>query len=141
MATQQLTAVRTVAPARRVDPIFALTAAGMFLATAGYLAWMVFGWGGKAATTAADDLGSLAVSALGAALCLAAARAAEGRRRRGWALIGLAALSWSLGEAVWSYLEVFRGHLNPFPSPADAGFLTTAYSCAPPSHVASLRNR
>ena len=43
--------------------------------------------------------------------------------RRFWRLIGLAALSWSLGQAVWTTYESVLGIEVPFPSFADVGYL------------------
>jgi len=123
--------VETIRPAVQIaavkdsrrDPASDLIAAALLVVVGGYLAWMLLSWGGDRLTRAVDDLGQLLAAAVGSGLCLWAARVAGGDRRRGWLLLGLAALSWALGELVWSYLEVLRGQLSPFPSPADAGFL------------------
>jgi PAS domain S-box-containing protein len=37
--------------------------------------------------------------------------------------LGLSALSWGIGELIWSWYEVVQGTALPFPSPADAGYL------------------
>ena len=91
----------------------------------GFLAWVLLRVGGDQVTTAVDDLGQLA-ALVGGGLCLWTAALSRGRQRRAWGMLGLAALSWALGEVYWSYLEVVRGQLSPFPSLADIGFLGAA---------------
>src|SRR3972149_3171758 len=51
------------------------------------------------------------------------ASAISGRERRSWLLLGAAILSWGLGQAVWSYYELFLTQETPFPSFADIGYL------------------
>ncbi|MGA8210908.1 MAG: EAL domain-containing protein, partial [Nocardioidaceae bacterium] len=49
-----------------------------------------------------------------------------GRRRaedRFWLLLGAALLSWSAGQAVWTWYESVLSQEVPFPSPADVGYL------------------
>ena len=43
--------------------------------------------------------------------------------RRFWLLLGAAMLSWSAGQAVWTWYESVLGRDVPFPSPADWGYL------------------
>src|SRR5207245_4668849 len=43
--------------------------------------------------------------------------------RFAWILFGSSALSWGIGEVVWSVYQVGLGIAVPFPSAADAGFL------------------
>ncbi|MEV4344642.1 bifunctional diguanylate cyclase/phosphodiesterase [Actinoplanes sp. NPDC049596] len=74
----------------------------------------------------ANDVSNVALcggALLAAVACLARARSFTGRMRAGWALIGLGVLSWGLGEGVWSYLEMARGEVQPFPSTGDIGYL------------------
>ncbi len=47
----------------------------------------------------------------------------DGPVRRFWLLIGLAALSWGSGQAVWTWYESVLGREVPFPSLADVGYL------------------
>lgn len=65
------------------------------------------------------------LAAFGAALCcgLAALRR-DGRVRLAWVLLGLSALSWALGQTVWDWYQIVRNVQVPFPSFADAGYLT-----------------
>jgi diguanylate cyclase (GGDEF)-like protein/PAS domain S-box-containing protein len=46
-----------------------------------------------------------------------------GRLRRFWLLLGSASLSWSAGQAVWTWYESLQGREVPFPSLADVGYL------------------
>jgi diguanylate cyclase (GGDEF)-like protein/PAS domain S-box-containing protein len=43
--------------------------------------------------------------------------------RRFWVLLGLASLSWSAGQAIWTWYESVLGRDVPFPSLADVGYL------------------
>ena len=76
-------------------------------------------------TVAFDDV-SESLAALGAAVAsFLAARNPRTQARRAWALIGLSALSWGLGQVAWTYQEVVMG-ANPatlFPSWPDLGYL------------------
>ena len=102
---------------------FAAAAALAALVSALFVAWVANRWGGDAATIAVDDIGEAAAAVLAAASCGYAALRNSGRVRAAWLLFGLSALSWGLGEAVWSWNEVIRGQSLPFPSIADAGYL------------------
>ncbi len=44
------------------------------------------------------------------------------QRKAGWMSLGLGALSWGLGQAAWTYYELFVGQDAPFPGPPDIGF-------------------
>jgi hypothetical protein len=46
--------------------------------------------------------------------------------RRGWAWLTFAFFLWTCGQAVYTSYGITRGHSYPFPSPADAGFLSYA---------------
>jgi hypothetical protein len=94
-----------------------------------------------------------AVAALACAvMCLSATRRrlpdlAEREKRqldRAWWLLGLAGLTWGLGELAWTWYEL-SGTLVPLPSWADAGFLVTvplmtaallAFPAVAPRHMA-----
>ena len=57
-----------------------------------------------------------------AAACARTAGASNGRYRRVWLLLACSALSWGLGQVIWSWYE-FQGRDVPFPSLADVGYL------------------
>jgi methyl-accepting chemotaxis protein len=102
---------------------FALLAALATSATAAFIVWIVFGIGGDVATIAVDDIGEAFASGAAAISCAVAARGSVGRIRMAWALIAASAVSWTVGEIIWSVYEVGMGVDVPFPSAADAGFL------------------
>ena len=87
------------------------------------VAWMRFGWGGATVSLWFFDMAFVVVTAAAAVACASAAWRATGRTRRAWMLLGLAALSWSSGQLVWSYYELSGTETVPFPSWADAGYL------------------
>ncbi len=89
---------------------------------------------GQHAVTAIDDIGEAVAAAIASAACVWAARRAHGRDRLGWALMGTSAALWAAGEVVWSIYEVGMGVPVPYPSLADAGFLS-----AVPFAVAGIR--
>jgi len=70
-----------------------------------------------------SNVGQCAAPALAALGCfIASRRAISERHRLGWKLLAGSALSWSLGQLVWTYYEV-SGAAAPFPSLADVGYL------------------
>ncbi len=71
-----------------------------------------------------DDIGEAVAAAIASAACAWAASRAVGKDRLGWALMGISAGLWSAGEVVWSIYEVGLGMQVPYPSLADAGFLS-----------------
>lgn len=89
-----------------------------------FTAWLVFTWGGVAATQRFDDIGEFVIAFIAAGGCGIAALRHRGRSRIAWALIGASAFSWGAGEVAWSYYEVAMGHMVPFPSYADLGYLS-----------------
>ena len=77
-------------------------------------------------TPAAQELSNLGLT--GAALLAGCAAWFRARRHQGsvarfWRLLGIAALSWSAGQMVWTYYESVLGQEVPFPSLADVGSL------------------
>jgi diguanylate cyclase (GGDEF)-like protein len=70
-----------------------------------------------------SNLGQCAAPALAAVGCvLASRRAISQRHALGWKLLAASALSWCLGQVVWTFYEVTRA-AAPFPSFADVGYL------------------
>ncbi|HZD37704.1 MAG TPA: HAMP domain-containing sensor histidine kinase [Actinomycetes bacterium] len=94
-----------------------------------FVAW-VHGLGGSLAQ-AFDDLSITAAAFAAAFACLHSANRGQygfGRAwtialRRAWRLIGAGALSWAVGQLIWSLLDLTGGAGTAFPSPADAFFL------------------
>ena len=93
------------------------------MAAVAFLIWTAFRVGGDTSTIAVDDIGEGVASAVAAISLGVAARRSSGRLRIAWTLIAAGAASWTIGEAIWSWYEVFQGIAVPFPSAADAGFL------------------
>jgi len=88
-----------------------------------FTAWTAFHWVSNQATIDIDDIGEAVAAFLAAASCGLAAVRNKGRTRLAWTFFALSALSWGLGEVVWSIYQVGLGVAVPFPSAADAGFL------------------
>ncbi|OLC14381.1 MAG: hypothetical protein AUH32_05725 [Actinobacteria bacterium 13_1_40CM_66_12] len=102
---------------------FALAAALALVASVLFLIWTAFRLGGDRTTIAIDDIGEGVASGIAAISLLFAAFRSSGRTRTAWALLAMSAASWTIGEAIWSWYEVFQGIAVPFPSAADTGFL------------------
>ena len=62
-----------------------------------------------------SDLGETAVALLAAANCLLAARSSSGRLRVAWGALAGATLSWAVGQAVWTWFELFQHTRSPNP--------------------------
>ena len=102
---------------------FALSSALVAIVCTAFFVWQLFRFGGDKPTIALDDIGEAVAAGIAAlSLALAAGRSA-GRLRVAWSLLAAGAASWTVGEAIWSWYEVFQGISVPFPSAADAGFL------------------
>ena len=69
-----------------------------------------------------SDVACWTVPLVAGAACLYVSRRHERRMRLGWRFLGAAALSWGIGDLVWTYYEVIA-HTEPFPSIADIGYL------------------
>jgi len=113
---------------------FAILAAAVAIASVAYaliLRNVIFG---AHAVTAIDDIGEAVAAAIASAACAWAATQASGKDRLGWALMGTSAGLWCAGEVVWSIYEVGLGIPTPYPSLADAGFLS-----AVPFAIAGIR--
>ena len=95
--------------------------------TAIFMAYLLTAPGRATTVTAVNDVIEAAVPLLIAAPALAsAARRASGRQRAAWLLLMGSALSWGLGQTVWTWFEVVRREPVPFPGLADVGYLGAA---------------
>jgi diguanylate cyclase (GGDEF)-like protein len=70
------------------------------------------------------DTSAVFFSGVAAAMSFSAARATEGHVRKGWPFLCAGTAAWALGELVWGYYEVGLGIEVPFPSLADAVYLS-----------------
>ena len=102
---------------------FAVAAAVAGVLSIAFLAWTAEHFISDQATIAVDDLGEAAAALVAAASCAFAAYRNGGRVRLAWGFFALSALSWGIGELLWSWYEVFLGQDVPFPGAADAGYL------------------
>jgi len=104
--------------------VFAITVAAVLVASIAYALIVRNVLLGDRGTTAFDDIGEAVAAGVAAAACGWAATRAAGRERVGWTLLGISAGLWAAGEVVWSYHEVGLSVATPYPSLADAGFLS-----------------
>lgn len=89
--------------------------------------WVVitFGIGGEQGTLIASDIGELLVVGLsaGAILWCATRLGATSAIGRPWLLIGIGALSYAIGDAIWAIIEVGQGLEVPYPGLPDLFYL------------------
>jgi hypothetical protein len=104
--------------------IFAAAAAVVAVSSIAYALILKFGFFGDQAVTAIDDIGEAVAAGIASAACAWAARRATGKDRLGWLLMSISTGLWALGEVVWAYYEVGLKVTVPYPSLADAGFLS-----------------
>src|SRR5437879_11696040 len=114
---------------------FVVAAAAVVLISVAYAVNIRTAPFGEHAVTVIDDLGEAVAAAIASAACAWAASRAAGKDRLGWALMSISAGLWAAGEVVWSYYEVGLGVQVPYPSLADAGFLS-----AVPFAIAGIRS-
>ena len=101
--------------------LFVRSAALSMVAVAVFAAFLVAKSGTPLATTVADIVLQFAAAAA-AVSCFRAARRRDADAR-GWAVLGVAALTWGAGNAIWTVYGLTRDHVYPFPSVADLGFV------------------
>jgi diguanylate cyclase (GGDEF)-like protein/PAS domain S-box-containing protein len=87
-------------------------------------AWLTHQIGGPAGTRTFADIVETLVALTAAFFCWRSSRAHSGRDRRGWLLLCASGISWGVGQAVWSYIELVL-KIHPFPSPADIFFVAS----------------
>jgi len=104
--------------------IFVAAAAAVALVSLAYALNIRTVFFGQHAVTAIDDIGEAVAAALASLACVWAASRTAGKDRLGWALMSISTALWSAGEVVWSIYEVGMGVQVPYPSLADAGFLS-----------------
>jgi diguanylate cyclase len=119
--------------------VVGLVLAGLF--TVVFLLWIVFDFDGARVTDGVDDVGELVAALIAAVACgVAARRTSVGRT--GWALLAASSFAWAVGETLWTYYDLIEGVQVPFPSLADAGFLTAVpLACAGLLFFPSSRQR
>lgn len=75
------------------------------------------------------NLGQLLAALVAGGACWRAARRG-GAERPAWALLSVSMLVWSAAALLWFWFGVTRGHVYPFPSVADLGFIGYAVPAA-----------
>jgi hypothetical protein len=103
---------------------FAIVAAAVLVASIAYAIVVRNLLLGDRGTTAFDDIGEAVAALIAAGACGWASTRASGRERLAWTLLGISAGLWGAGEVVWSIYEAGLGVPTPYPSLADAGFLS-----------------
>jgi two-component system sensor histidine kinase/response regulator len=103
------------------------------------LLWLIGGAGGAVAclagflhanpgTSSSQVVGDFAIllASLTALTTCALAARRRGKDARAWAFMALAVLIWSVGQAIWTFFGLTQDHAYPFPSVADAAFVSYA---------------
>jgi PAS domain S-box-containing protein len=114
--------IRAGGDGRRPGRAKGMAMVGLVAAAAALSVLIGFEVGGTETTLLVDDIGMPLMVATAAAVALVVGTRMRGRAGLGWALIGVSALSWSLGEAAWAVYDLVL-HESPFPSFADVGYL------------------
>ena len=75
-------------------------------------------------TQTVSNVGLSIVPLVAAFGCFRRALSLTGRLRWSWVLLGSSCLAWGIGQGIWTWYETWLGHEVPFPSLADAGYLS-----------------
>jgi diguanylate cyclase (GGDEF)-like protein len=99
-------------------------AAGVAIGTIVYALYLTTHPGSAWSVTTINDIAQTLVP-LGFATpaLVLAARRSHGRLRLSWYLLAGAALSWGIGQAIWTFYEVVLEQEVPYPGLADVGYL------------------
>jgi diguanylate cyclase (GGDEF)-like protein/PAS domain S-box-containing protein len=111
----------------------ATASAVVLLAATAWVVTLSSDLGGVGGPRALSDFGLMAAALGAGVVCFLRARKEHGRPKLFWTLIGASALSWGIGQTIWTWYEVVQGREVPFPSLADVGYL-----CAVPLAAAGL---
>ena len=98
-------------------------AAGVAVGTLVYLLYLVIAPGSPRSVTTINDIAQAIVPLAATVSLVAAGRRASGRLRTSWFLLACAALSWGIGQGIWTWYEVVLDQEVPYPSFADVGYL------------------
>ena len=97
------------------------------LASALYTVWVGLHLGGERPTRIVDDVGDAGGAAVAVVLCaLRARRAGPLHQRLGWGLVAAFVAALGTGDAIYAYYDLVLAVPVPYPSPADAAYLTAA---------------
>jgi diguanylate cyclase (GGDEF)-like protein len=78
-----------------------------------------------------DNAAQLAAGVAAAVACLVVARRVHGVERRWRRFMGFGMVGWSVGQAFWSYYQIFSDTALPSPSWADVGYLMMPIGALP----------
>jgi len=102
---------------------FLVGSAAAGLPTVLFMLWIGFHAKGAIRTRQVDDVAQMVAALSATVICgIALFRGTPGRAT--WALLTASSFVWALGQAVWCYYALVKATPAPFPSLADAGFLT-----------------
>lgn len=104
-------------------PSFRVQIVSAVATTTLFILWIRGEWGGPAVTIAWVDLVSTLVPAAAGWACWIRLRRVEGQLKRAWGLLAAACLSWALGQAYWTFVELRTGLPPATPGPQDIGYL------------------
>ncbi|OLB76689.1 MAG: hypothetical protein AUI14_17960 [Actinobacteria bacterium 13_2_20CM_2_71_6] len=79
---------------------------------------------GHGGTAGHDDCAQLTAGLAAAIACLSTGRYRRGAERTWRVLVGIGMGGWSVGQAIWSWYQIFADTPLPSPSPADVGYFT-----------------
>ncbi|MFL6207214.1 MAG: putative bifunctional diguanylate cyclase/phosphodiesterase [Acidimicrobiales bacterium] len=98
-------------------------AAAIVLGSIAYVLYLALAPGSARSVTVVNDVIQTIIPLIVAAALASAGRASTGRQRTSWFLFAGAALSWGIGQAIWTWYEVVQDQEVPYPSLADLGYL------------------
>jgi diguanylate cyclase (GGDEF)-like protein len=93
-------------------------------AAVAWCAWQVGGWGGEDVVRAVDTFGMTAFAVFACACAGIAARSESGRQRRAWMWLTVGLAGYAVAAAICAVYVLEGLEMRPFPSLADAGYLT-----------------
>src|SRR5215813_9298350 len=85
----------------------------------------------KDAATVVDDAAQLGAGLTATFVCLVTARRVRGAERRWRQFMVFGMAGWSIGQALWSYYQIFSDTPLPSPSWADVGYLMLPIGALP----------
>ena len=98
-------------------------AAAVAVGTVVYLLYLALAPGSAVSVTTVNDIAQTVVPLLATVALVVTGLRSTGRLRTSWFLLAAAALSWGLGQAIWTWYEVVLDQEVPYPGPADIGYL------------------
>src|SRR5436190_17391061 len=98
-------------------------AAGIAVVTVAYFLYLALAPGSARSVTTVNDIAQTIIPLLAVIPLVLAGRSSTGRQRTSWFLLAAAALSWGIGQMIWTWYEVVLDQEVPYPGPADVGYL------------------